>query len=64
VRSVSRDWVVVRAGASKKSRIIASIGPKSRVELGETVGSWRRIRARGVNGWVEPRNSFELLASR
>jgi ribosomal protein L40E len=64
VRSVSRDWVVVRAGASKKSRIIASIGPRSRVELGETVGSWRRIRMRGLNGWVEPRNSFELLASR
>jgi SH3-like domain-containing protein len=61
---VSRGWVVVRAGASKESRIVASIGPRSRVELGESVGSWRRIRARGLNGWVEPRNSFELLASR
>jgi hypothetical protein len=34
------------------------------VELGETRGSWRRIRAKGFNGWVEPRNAFEILASR
>jgi hypothetical protein len=64
VRSVSRHWVVIRAGASSDSRIIASIGPNSRVELGETRGSWRRIRAKGLAGWVEPRSSFELVASR
>ena len=64
VRSVSRDWVVVRARASKNSRIVASIGPRSRVELGETVGSWRRIRAKGFNGWVEPRNSFVIAGAR
>ena len=64
VRSVSRDWVVVRARASKQSRIVASIGPRSRVELGETVGSWRRVRAKGFAGWVEPRNSFYAVGSR
>ena len=64
VRSVSRDWVVVRARASKESRIVASIGPRSRVELGETVGSWRRIRAKGFAGWVEPRNSFYAVGAR
>jgi hypothetical protein len=64
VRSVSRHWVIVRSGASKQSRIIASIGPNSRVELGESRGDWRRIRAKGINGWVEPRSSFEVVASR
>ena len=64
VRSVSRHWVIVRSGASKQSRIIASIGPNSRVELGEARGAWRRIRAKGINGWVEPRSSFEVVASR
>jgi hypothetical protein len=60
VRSVSRDWVVVRRGASKTSGIVASIGPNSRVELGESRGSWRRIRAKGLTGWVQPRNSFRV----
>ena len=64
VRSVSRHWVIVRSGASKQSRIVASIGPNSRVELGESRGDWRRIRAKGINGWVEPRSSFEVVAAR
>jgi len=64
VRSVSRHWVVVRSGASKESRIVASIGPNSRVELGESRGDWRRVRAKGIKGWVEPRTSFEVVASR
>jgi len=64
VRSVSRHWVTVRSGASKEARIIASIGPNSRVELGESRGDWRRIRAKGINGWVEPRSSFEVASAR
>jgi ribosomal protein L40E len=64
VRSVSRHWVIVRSGASKESRIVASIGPNSRVELGESRGDWRRIRTKGITGWVEPRSSFEVVATR
>jgi hypothetical protein len=64
VRSFSRHWVVIRADASRHSRIVASVGPNSRVELGESRGSWRRIRAKGVAGWVEPRSSFEVVAAR
>jgi len=64
VRTVSRHWVVVRTGPSRESRVVASIGPNSRVELGESRGSWRRIRTKGIVGWVEPRSSFELVASR
>ena len=64
VRSVSRDWVVIRRGASKSSKIIASIGPNSRVELGESRGTWRRLRTKGVAGWVEPRNLFDVARAR
>jgi ribosomal protein L40E len=64
VRSVSRHWVIVRSGASRESRIVASIGPNSRVELGEARGDWRRIRAKGITGWVEPRSSFEVASAR
>jgi hypothetical protein len=31
------------------------------VQLGETRGSWRRVKARGLAGWVEPR-SFVVAA--
>lgn len=65
VASVTKNWVIVRAGPSKSSRLVASIGPKSRVQLGETQGDWRRIRARGVAGWVEPKSLFaEVPASK
>jgi hypothetical protein len=64
VKSISRDWVVVRTEASEHSRIVASIGPNSRVQLGETRGTWRRIRARGLTGWVEARSSFEIAGVR
>jgi Bacterial SH3 domain len=52
VNSVAREWVVVRAGPSKSSRLVASIGPNSRVQLGEVRGTWRRIKTRGISGWV------------
>jgi hypothetical protein len=58
VNSVSRNWVVVRANPSSGSRIVASIGPNSRVQLGESRGSWRRIRAKRISGWVEHRSFF------
>jgi len=60
VSSVARRWVVVRGEPSHRSRIIASIGPNTRVQLGESRGAWRRIKARGVSGWVEHRS---LVAS-
>jgi hypothetical protein len=53
--TVARSWVVVRADPNKKSRIIASIGPNTRVQLGEARGEWRRIKTKGLAGWVEHR---------
>lgn len=58
VNTVARNWVAVRAGASRSSRVIASIGPNTRVQLGESKGGWRRIRAKGLAGWVEHRSFF------
>jgi len=60
VTSVARNWAVVRSDPTRQSRIIASIGPNTRVQLGETRGAWRRIRAKGLAGWVEHRT---LIAS-
>src|SRR5262245_1909295 len=61
VSSVAREWVTVRAGPSRSSRLIASIGPNSRVQLGEVRGSWRRIRMRGITGWVEISSEFASI---
>jgi SH3-like domain-containing protein len=38
--------------------VIASIGPNTRVQLGESRNGWRRIRAKGLAGWVEQRSFF------
>lgn len=53
MRATARNWVTVRAAASRSSRVIASIGPDTRVQLGEARGDWIRIRMKGINGWVE-----------
>jgi len=58
VNSIAKHWVIVRADASRGARIVASVGPNSHVQLGESRGEWRRIKAKGVAGWVEPRSSF------
>jgi SH3-like domain-containing protein len=55
VNSVARGWITVRADASPRSRVIASIGPNTRVQLGESRGAWRRIKAKGLSGWVQNR---------
>jgi hypothetical protein len=61
VSFTAKGWVIVRAEASKSSRIVASIGPNSRVQLGESRGEWRRIRARGIVGWVQPASYFTAM---
>jgi hypothetical protein len=53
IRATARRWVTVRASPTQKSRILASVGPDTRVQLGETRGDWRRIRMKGISGWVE-----------
>jgi hypothetical protein len=60
VSSVARNWAIVRSDPSRQARIVAAIGPNTRVQLGETRGAWRRIKAKGLAGWVEHRT---LLAA-
>ena len=55
VTSVARNWAVVRSDPTRQSRILAAIGPNTRVQLGETRGAWRRIKTKGLAGWVEHR---------
>lgn len=57
VTLLSRKWLVVRANARASAHIVASIGPDSRVQLGETAGQWRRIRSRDIAGWVDVRRA-------
>lgn len=56
VGTVARTWIPVRASANTKSRLVASIGPDTRVQLGEARGTWVRLRIRGLSGWVERRH--------
>ena len=53
MRATVRNWVIVRAAASQSARVVASIGPDTRVQLGEARGDWMRIRMKGITGWVE-----------
>ena len=64
VTTTSRSWVIVRASASPGARIIASVGPNTRVQLGESKGGWRRIKAKGLAGWVEHRLFFAGAGTR
>ena len=57
VTLLSRNWIVVRNDARANAHIVASIGPDSRVQLGETAGPWRRIRSRDIAGWVDVRRA-------
>ena len=47
------SWVTVRAAPSGGARLVGSVGPDSHVQLGEARGDWRRIRMRGLAGWVK-----------
>jgi hypothetical protein len=51
--AAAREWVTVRAAPAHSARFVASIGPDTRVQLGEARGDWRRIRMKGISGWVE-----------
>ena len=53
----TRDHAI-RADARRESRIVASIGPNTRVQLGETRDGWIRVRTSGLSGWVERRSFF------
>jgi hypothetical protein len=51
--AVARSWSTVRAAPSRSARLLGSVGPDTHVQIGEVRGPWRRIRLRGMTGWVE-----------
>ncbi len=57
VNLVAKNWIIVRTSASQDAHIVASVGPESRVQLGEVRGSWRRLRSRDIFGWVDLRRA-------
>lgn len=59
VRAVARGWIPVHNAASRNSHVVASIGPDTHVQLGETRGDWVRLKSHGLSGWVE-RNAFPV----
>jgi hypothetical protein len=54
---VAKNWIVVRNDARADAHIVASVGPESRVQLGEARGPWRRVRSRDIYGWVDLRRA-------
>jgi SH3 domain-containing protein len=58
ITTTVRNWVSVRADARPEARIVAAIGPDTRVQLGESRAGWLRVRARGISGWVERRRLY------
>lgn len=49
---VARDWVTVRAAPRHGARLLGSLGPDTRLQLGESRAGWVRVRIRGLTGWV------------
>ena len=57
VNLVAKNWIIVRTSPSQDAHIVASVGPESRVQLGEVRGSWRRLHSRDILGWVDLRRA-------
>jgi hypothetical protein len=64
VNTTVRRWVTVRAAATPGARVVATIGPDTRVQLGESRGSWQRLRTRGISGWVDRRRLLGLASTK
>jgi hypothetical protein len=54
---IAKNWITVRMDARDDAHVVASVGPESRVQLGELRGSWRRLRSRDISGWVDLRRA-------
>ena len=55
VVATTQAWTDVRAAADDDAPIVGSIGPDTRVQLGESRGAWIRLRTGELSGWVERR---------
>lgn len=49
---VAAEWLTVRAAPQRRARLLGSIGPDTRVQVGELRDGWIRVRTRGLSGWA------------
>ncbi|MCC6316834.1 MAG: SH3 domain-containing protein [Gemmatimonadaceae bacterium] len=43
----------MRAAPARTARLLGSLGPDTRIQLGESRAGWVRVRIRGLAGWVD-----------
>lgn len=55
VTATATTWANVRSDASRQSAIVAVISPDTRVRLGDARDGWYRVKAGGIEGWVDRR---------
>lgn len=49
---VAAEWLTIRAAPTPRARLLGSIGPDTRVQVGELRDGWIRVRTRGLAGWA------------
>lgn len=55
VTATATTWANVRSEPSRQSGIVAVISPDTRVRLGDSKDGWHRVKAGGIEGWVDRR---------
>ena len=55
VTATAITWANVRSEPNRQSGIVAVISPDTRVRLGDRKDGWHRVKAGGIEGWVDPR---------
>lgn len=55
VTATAITWANVRSEPSRQSGIVAVISPDTRVRLGDARDGWHRVKAGGIEGWVDRR---------
>ena len=53
--AVTQEWTQVHASANRDAPVVGTVGPETRVQLGETRGAWVRLRSGALSGWAERR---------
>lgn len=55
ITATAITWANVRSAPSREAGIVAVISPDMRVRLGDVQDGWHRVKAGGIEGWVDRR---------
>ncbi|MEP7344456.1 MAG: SH3 domain-containing protein [Gemmatimonadaceae bacterium] len=55
VTATAITWANVRSDPIRQAGIVAVISPDTRVRLGDARDGWHRVKAGGIEGWVDRR---------